>query len=105
MSVTERRHRQTMEALVAANRMRSGQFVLKQEVHAGKATLAEALTDSRVSAKTTVVDLLTWQRRWGTKRARKAVHRAAIPESKPAAKLTERQRGVLVAVVSEGVHA
>lgn len=85
-----------MEALARANRLRGEQAQLRHEVATGETALADALVDPRVCTHTTVVYLLSWQRRWGTMRARRACSRVAIGESKTVNTLTDRQRHVLL---------
>lgn len=93
------RHEQTMAALSGANRVRLAQTALKREVCTGSASVAEALTDDRVASRTTVIDLLTWQHRWGRTRARRLIGRTAVPEGKPVRQLTARQRAAIVAAI------
>jgi hypothetical protein len=77
----------------------------------GRALLKRAIAEGRLSAAQVILDcpreahslgvhtLLTWQRQWGTIRARKLLARMPIPEKKAVGQLTDRQRRELVAVL------
>jgi hypothetical protein len=94
------KHRQTMEALARANRIRSACTALKREVYDGTTTIAEAMVDfDRLPAAFTIEALLCAQRRWGGARARRALACAAVNPARPVRDLTERQRDVIVAVL------
>ena len=47
----------------------------------------------------TIAELLTSQRRWGTSRASKFLAGIGMPETKTVGSMTERQRGLLAAMV------
>ena len=53
----------------------------------------------------TVSDLLTSQRRWGSTRCRKFLQYLSIPENKTIGSMTDRQRRVLAALLSESETA
>lgn len=96
---------QPMRALASANAKRSAAAEVKRQIHAGKMSVAEALSCGRAeSAK--VVDLLTAQRSWGVVRAEKALLRAGwilwgvdgppLTPSRHAGELSDRARDALV---------
>lgn len=89
------RHRQTMESLASANRIRLAQAKLKREIEAGKTTVCEALTDDRLSGNLTMIDLLRWQVRWGARRAERLCVKLDISPHKAVRTLTDRQRALV----------
>jgi hypothetical protein len=96
---------QRLRALQRANEIRLARACLKRRIALGEVSAAEVLIDCPEEASSWPVgDLLTSQRRWGSTRCRKFLARNQIVETKPIGKLTERQRGVLVAALQERIE-
>jgi hypothetical protein len=95
---------QRLRALERANEIRLARACLKRRIALGEVSAAEVLIECPEEASSWPVgDLLTSQRRWGSTRCRKFLARNQIVETKPIGKLTERQRGVLVAALQERI--
>ena len=91
---------QHMRALEHANKVRLARAELKRKVGLGTLTVAEViLTCPWEAASMTIADLLTSQSRWGTTRASKFLAGIGMPETKTVGSMTERQRGLLAAMV------
>jgi hypothetical protein len=87
---------QRLRALEHANAIRLARAELKRRIAEGDLSAAEVILACPESVRRwTVGELLTSQRRWGTKRCRKFLERNGISEIKLLGSLTERQRGVL----------
>ncbi|MEO6857416.1 MAG: hypothetical protein ABI323_02360 [Solirubrobacteraceae bacterium] len=95
---------QRLRALERANEIRLARACLKRRIALGEVSAAEVLIDCPEEASSWPVgDLLTSQRRWGSTRCRKFLAHNQIVETKPIGKLTERQRGLLVAALPERI--
>jgi hypothetical protein len=93
---------QHLQALQRANAVRLARAELKRRVAEGEVSAAEVILSSPWEAESmTVSDLLTSQRRWGSTRCRKLLQYLSIPENKTIGSMTERQRRVLAALLSE----
>jgi hypothetical protein len=89
-----------MQALQRANEVRLARAVLKRKIGVGTLTVAEViLACPWEAASMTIAELLTSQRRWGTTRASKFLAGIGMPETKTVGSMTERQRGLLAAMV------
>ncbi len=89
---------QHLRALALANAAKRAGEALRDDLAAGRVTLAAALEDGR-AAPMTVPCLLKAQPRWGRSRSTRLCHRLGIPESKRVRDLTERQRAAIVTAV------
>jgi hypothetical protein len=93
---------QHLQALQRANAVRLARAELKRRVADGDVSAAEVILRSPWEADSmTVSDLLTSQRRWGSTRCRKFLQSLSIPENKTIGSMTDRQRRVLAALLSE----
>jgi hypothetical protein len=93
---------QHLQALQRANAVRLARAELKRRVADGDITAADVILCSPWEAESmTVSDLLTSQRRWGSTRCRKLLQYLSIPENKTIGSMTDRQRRVLAALLSE----
>ena len=91
---------QHMQALQVANKVRLARAELKRKIGLGTLTVAEViLTCPSEAFSMTIAELLTSQRRWGTTRASKFLADIGMPETKTVGSMTERQRGLLAAMV------
>ena len=91
---------QHMQALQRANEVRLARAELKRNVGVGTLSIAEViLTCPWEAASMTIAELLTSQRRWGVTRASKFLSGIGMPETKTVGSMTERQRGLLAAMV------
>jgi hypothetical protein len=91
---------QHMKALQHANKVRLARAELKRNIALGTLTVAEViLTCPWEAASMTIAELLTSQRRWGTTRASKFLASIGMPETKTVGSMTDRQRGLLAAMV------
>lgn len=91
---------QHMQALEVANKVRLARAELKRRIGSGTLTVAEViLTCPSEAFSMTIAELLTSQRRWGTTRASKFLAGIGMPETKTVGSMTERQRGLLAAMV------
>jgi hypothetical protein len=94
------RQPQHMQALKHANKVRLARAELKRRIGAGTLTVAEVIVECPwEAASMTIAELLTSQRRWGTARASKFLAGIGMPETKTVGSMTERQRGLLAAMV------
>jgi hypothetical protein len=93
---------QHLQALQRANAVRLARAELKRRVADGHVSAAHVILNSPWEADSmTVSDLLTSQRRWGSTRCRKFLQCLSIPENKTIGSMTDRQRRVLAALLSE----
>jgi hypothetical protein len=93
---------QHLQALQRANAVRLARAELKRRVADGDVDAAEVILSSPWEAESmTVSDLLTSQRRWGSTRCRKFLQCLSIPENKTIGSMTDRQRRVLAALLTE----
>jgi hypothetical protein len=93
---------QHLQALQRANAVRLARAELKRRVADAEVSAAEVILRSPWEAESmTVSDLLTSQRRWGSTRCRKFLQCLSIPENKTIGSMTDRQRRVLAALLSE----
>ena len=91
---------QHMRALQHANKVRLARAELKRNIALGTVTVADViLTCPWEAASMTIAELLTSQRRWGTTRAGKFLAGIGMPETKTVGSMTDRQRGLLAAMV------
>ncbi len=91
---------QHMKALQRANEVRLARCDLKRLVAAGELSAAEViLTCPWEAASMTIAELLTSQRRWGTFRTAEFLAAIGMRETKTVASMTERQRGLLAAML------
>jgi hypothetical protein len=97
---------QHLQALQRANAVRLARAELKRSVADGHVSAAHVILSSPWEADSmTVSDLLTSQRRWGSTRCRKLLQCLSIPENKTIGSMTDRQRRVLAALLSESETA
>jgi hypothetical protein len=90
-----------MQALEQANRVRQARAVLKRRVAAGELDVVEVvLTSPWMTDSMSLDELLTSQKRWGRTRCRKFVGSIGLTETKTLGSLTERQRGMLAALLT-----
>jgi hypothetical protein len=93
---------QRLRALGRANEIRLARAGLKRRIAIGEVSAAEVILECpEAAASWSVGDLLASQRRWGSTRCRKFLSRNQIVETKPIGQLTERQRRVLAAALSD----
>jgi hypothetical protein len=93
--------RQRRLALERANHVRLTRAKLKQRLRAGEVAAADAiLRNSRDTDTMTVAELLLSQRGWGPTRSAKMLRSVSLSEKKTLGSLTERQRVMLAAVLS-----
>ena len=91
---------QHMQALQRANEVRLARAELKRNIGLGTLTVADViLACPWEAASMTIAELLTSQRRWGTTRASKFLAGIGMPETKTVGSMTDRQRGLLAAMV------
>jgi hypothetical protein len=87
---------QQTQALQTANEIRLARARLKAAIASGDIFAASVLLDPpREAHSWRVGQMLTAQRRWGTRRMQKFLTRNMISEIKPVGMLTERQRKLL----------
>jgi hypothetical protein len=87
---------QRLRALEHANAVRLARAELKRRLAKGDVSAAEVILTCPESVRRwTISELLTAQRRWGTKRCRKFLERNGISEIKLLGSLTDRQRRML----------
>lgn len=86
---------QVASALHSANENRLRRYAIRRDVMADRMTVAAALADP-ACATAFVVDVLSWQHRWGEHRAELFLRRTQVctPFCR-AGQLTERQRVVI----------
>jgi hypothetical protein len=93
---------QHMLALEQANRVRLARAALKRKVASGELDAAEVVLTCPWEAESmSVSELLMSQKRWGRTRCRKFLTAIGLSEAKAVASLTERQRAVLSALLTE----
>ena len=93
--------RQRLLALERANHVRLTRATLKRRLRSGEVAAADAiLRSSRDTETMTIAELLLSQRGWGPTRSSKMLRSVALSERKTLGSLTERQRVMLVAVLS-----
>lgn len=93
---------QRLDALAAANAVRTAKSVLKADLAAGTISLADAMEDPR-AASATVRELLRAQKGWGPVKTDRALRRLSYHFVWPNAKirrLTAAQRELVVAARS-----
>src|SRR5680860_1287371 len=88
----ERTHKQRMEALSRANRVRSERARLKENLKKGESKIADVLEEPPAK----VFDLLMAVPQCGRVRTIKVLERCRVSPSKTVIGLTPRQRGELV---------
>ena len=92
---------QRLLALERANRVRLTRAALKRRLRSGETAAADAiLRRSRDTDTMTVAELLLSQCGWGPTRSAKMLRSVSLSEKKTLGSLTERQRVMLVAVLS-----
>ena len=92
---------QHLRALEHANRVRLARAEMKRMVATGETSAADVVLDNPWHAESMAIsELLMSQRRWGRARCRRLLLSLDIPENKRLGTLTERQRGVLAAMLS-----
>jgi hypothetical protein len=92
---------QRLRALERATHVRVARAALKRRLRCGEMAAAEAiLRCSRDTDTMTVADLLLSQPGWGPTRCSRMLHRVSLPERKTLGSLTERQRVMLAAMLS-----
>jgi len=92
---------QHMRALERANKVRLARAQLKRRVAFGEVGAAEVILHCPFEADSmAVADLLVSQRRWGQTRCRKLLAELPMSEKKTVGSMTDRQRHVLVAMLS-----
>jgi len=91
---------QHLRALERANEIRLARCQRKRDVLAGETTVADLLREmpSEIEGMR-VYDLLAAQRWWGRVKTRKLMLAAQVSDSKTIGSLTDRQRGVLIAML------
>lgn len=91
---------QHLRALERANHVRLGRADLKRKIGAGDVSAADVIASPPWHAEgMTISELLMSQRRWGRARCKRLLLSLGLPENKRLGTLTERQRGVLVALL------
>ena len=85
-----------LDALRRANEIRVARAKLKHQIGEGTISVGDVLLACPLEvAGMTIVELLTSQEGWGTKRCRSFLAGIGMPETKSIGSLTERQRRVL----------
>jgi hypothetical protein len=93
---------QHMQALARANRVRLARAELKRSIARGETDAWEVVRDCPWETESmTLAELLTSQRRWGRTRARKFLLGVSLNENKRLGTLTDRQRALLSAALSD----
>ena len=91
---------QRLLALERANHIRVARAELKRRLRSGEMSAAEVIVCcSRDTDTMTVGELLRSQPGWGPSRSSTLLHSVSLPEAKTLGSLTERQRGMLAAVL------
>src|SRR3954447_2085195 len=94
---------QHLRALARANRVRLARAELKRQIAAEEISASEVILECPwEAASMSISDLLMCQRRWGRARCRRLLTSLGVPENKQIGTLTERQRRVLGAMLSDG---
>jgi hypothetical protein len=93
---------QHMQALAHANRVRLARASLKRAVLANQIDVTDVVRKCPWEVETmTIGELLRSQRRWGRTRVRKFLSSLALNENRELGRLTDRQRNVLAAELTE----
>ena len=91
---------QHMQALARANEVRLARAELKRKICDGSISVADVIVECPwESSSMTIAELLTSQRRWGASRVGKFLAGIGMPETKTVGSMTERQRGLLAAMI------
>lgn len=91
---------QHIRALRRANEVRFARAALKRRVAAGTIAVGEVImTCPPEAASMTIAELLGSQSRWGATRCAKFLQGIGMTETKTVGSLTERQRGLLAALL------
>jgi hypothetical protein len=91
-----------MQALAHANRVRLARASLKRAVLANQIDVTDVVRKCSWEVETmTIGELLRSQRRWGRTRVRKFLSSLALNENRELGRLTDRQRNVLAAELTE----
>ena len=94
------RDEQCMRALQRANEVRLARAAVKRRLSAGTISAAEVILGPPPEIETMPVgELLMSQRRWGHVRCRRFLSALSVAESKTVGSMTQRQRGILVAML------
>lgn len=98
---------QRLRALERATRVRVARAELKRRLRCGEVAAAEAiLRGSRDTDTMTVADVLLSQPAWGPTRCLRMLRSVSLPERKTIGSLTQRQRVMLAAVLTnDAEHA
>lgn len=100
-TVTLHAGEQPLRALELANRVRLARAELKRRVRDGHVSAAQVVEACPWEAYSMPIgELLRSQQRWGEARSRRVLRPIGVPENKPIAQLTERQRLALVAALA-----
>jgi hypothetical protein len=86
---------QATAALEHANTIRLARSHARHELAAGRLELIDVL-EASCAATAPIFDVLRWQRRVGRIRAKTALNRLRISESRPCGTLTARERSAIV---------
>ena len=91
---------QRMQALRRANEIRVARAALKQQIATGRTSAADAILSGAAEVeRMTVIELLMSQRSWGLARCHGLLGAVALPENKTIGSMTDRQRGLLAAML------
>ena len=91
---------QHMRALARANRVRLARAELKRKICSGAIPVADVIIECPWEASSmTIAELLASQRRWGASRTSKFLAGIGMAETKTVGSMTERQRGLLAAMI------
>src|SRR5436190_22963640 len=89
-------HKQVMESLALANKIRFERAQIKRDLRSGKLTIAELVMEMHDSIKNcTVYEMLDAQDRWGRTRTLRLLLSLDIPEGKTFGWLSPRQLKLL----------
>lgn len=99
--------KQNMIALNRANEIRLERSRIKKDVKAGIVSVIDILeTKPFVCDSLILLDLLTWQIRWGKDRARRFCNKVEISEIRTLGALTDRQINLIIGELHKmGVEA
>ena len=91
---------QRMQALQRANEVRCARAALKREIATGGTSAAQAILSGAPEIESmAVIELLMSQRGWGHARCRCLLVAIPLAENKTIGSMTDRQQGVLVAML------
>ena len=94
------KQQQHMQALARANEVRLARAELKRKIGSGAISVADVIIECPWEASSmTIAELLASQRRWGASRTSKFLAGIGMPETKTVGSMTERQRGLLAAMI------